>query len=84
MENPQAQSNLGLINRDYPTDTELSPSISYKGTQWQRFEHYIESLNKRATADEQYKLLIFGRHGEGEHNVAEAKYGTDAWDVCVH
>jgi hypothetical protein len=38
-------------------------------------------MNKRSLAGEQYKLLYFGRHGEGEHNVAEAKYGTEAWDV---
>ena len=29
----------------------------------------------------QYKLLYMGRHGEGYHNVAEAFYGTPAWDV---
>ena len=27
-----------------------------------------------------YRLLLVGRHGEGYHNVAEAKYGTPAWD----
>ena len=25
-------------------------------------------------------MLFLGRHGQGEHNVAEAKYGTPAWD----
>jgi hypothetical protein len=29
----------------------------------------------------QYKVLYMGRHGEGYHNVAEAFYGTPAWDV---
>lgn len=27
-----------------------------------------------------YKLLFLGRHGQGWHNVAEAFYGTPAWD----
>jgi broad specificity phosphatase PhoE len=27
-------------------------------------------------------VLFLGRHGQGWHNVAEAKYGTKAWDVC--
>ncbi|CAK5284545.1 unnamed protein product [Mycena citricolor] len=27
-----------------------------------------------------YKLVLFGRHGQGWHNVAEEKYGTVAWD----
>lgn len=29
------------------------------------------------------KVLFLGRHGQGWHNVAEAKYGTHAWDVRV-
>jgi broad specificity phosphatase PhoE len=29
----------------------------------------------------QYKVLFMGRHGEGYHNVAEAYYGTPAWNV---
>jgi hypothetical protein len=28
-------------------------------------------------------VLFLGRHGEGYHNVAEAKYGTAAWDVRI-
>ncbi|KIW08730.1 hypothetical protein, variant [Verruconis gallopava] len=73
-----AKSNLGLIDRKYPSDTE--PDSSKQTTQWQRLENYIQTLNSHAAEDEQYKLLYFGRHGEGEHNVAEAKYGTEAWD----
>lgn len=30
--------------------------------------------------DAMYKLVILGRHGEGFHNVAEAKYGSEEWD----
>ncbi|BAE64944.1 unnamed protein product [Aspergillus oryzae RIB40] len=30
----------------------------------------------------QFKLLFLGRHGEGVHNVAERRYGTELWDVC--
>jgi broad specificity phosphatase PhoE len=29
---------------------------------------------------ESYKILFLGRHGQGIHNVAEAKYGTQAWN----
>lgn len=29
----------------------------------------------------QYKVVFAARHGEGWHNVAEAKYGTEAWDA---
>ena len=44
---------------------------------------HISTLNERAKSDERYHLLVLGRHGEGWHNVAEAKYGTKAWDVCT-
>ena len=70
--------NLGLINRSYPTDEALDKSHT---TQWQRFEHYLSSLNTSSPANVQYKLLIFGRHGQGFHNVAEDKYGTVSWNV---
>jgi hypothetical protein len=50
-------------------------------TQWQRFEHYVDHLTKTCGKTEQYKVIYMGRHGEGYHNVAEAFYGTQAWDV---
>lgn len=37
-------------------------------------------MNKDADSSKQYKVLYMGRHGEGYHNVAEAFYGTTAWD----
>ncbi|KAB2577541.1 putative phosphoglycerate mutase protein [Lasiodiplodia theobromae] len=70
--------NLGLINRTYPTDGSFDPSGTK--TQWQRFAHYVGELNRNASTSVQYKLLVMGRHGEGDHNVAEAYYGTPAWD----
>lgn len=75
---PQTEVNLGLINRTYPTDDSFDPSG--KKTQWERFANYVSSLNSNAASNEQYKVLIMGRHGEGFHNVAESYYGTPAWD----
>jgi hypothetical protein len=74
----QASTNLGLINRSYPSDPSLDPSRPI--TQWERFEHYVNDLNVHSGSDVQYKVLYMGRHGEGYHNVAEAFYGTPAWD----
>lgn len=71
-------SNFGLINRTYSTDSDEDKE---KGTQWQRFEKYIRSLETSKQAGESYKVLFLGRHGQGWHNVAETKYGTKAWDV---
>lgn len=44
---------------------------------WGDVEAYI---NGRATQGVQVKLFLFLRHGEGIHNVAEAKYGTEEWE----
>ncbi|KAE9025951.1 hypothetical protein PR003_g10251 [Phytophthora rubi] len=44
---------------------------------WGDVDAYI---NGRATQGVQVKLLLFLRHGEGTHNVAEAKYGTEEWE----
>lgn len=71
--------NLGLIDRAYDTDTEYDPA--HEKTQWQRFNHHVVRLNRRSARHVQYKVLYMGRHGEGYHNVAEAFYGTPAWDV---
>ncbi|KAK2625307.1 hypothetical protein QTJ16_005676 [Diplocarpon rosae] len=71
-------TNFGLIDRTYPADADLSPNS--KLTQWQRFARQIAKLNFDSGANVAYKLFYFGRHGEGYHNVAEAFYGSEAWD----
>jgi len=67
------------MKRAYDTDTEFDPDG--KKTQWQRFENYVARLNESSPSGVQYKILYLGRHGQGYHNVAEATYGTHAWDV---
>jgi hypothetical protein len=77
----KATSNLGLIDQKFPTD-KGGKSVATL-TSWQRFEAYVESLNKK---NEQYtyKVLFMGRHGQGFHNAAESYFGTPAWNVrCV-
>jgi len=77
----QATTNFGLINRTYDTDADYDPQ--YEKTQWQRFEHKVFRLNRESGRNVQYKVLYMGRHGEGYHNVAEAFYGTPAWNVSL-
>ncbi|KAF2138576.1 uncharacterized protein K452DRAFT_233920 [Aplosporella prunicola CBS 121167] len=72
-----ATSNLGLLNRTYPSDA-LSSNAST--TQWQRLYSYMNYLQAQTPSNVAYKLFFAGRHGEGAHNVAEAFYGTEAWD----
>lgn len=71
-------SNFGLKNRQYPADADLSANS--KLTQWQRFSREVSRLNRDSSSKVTYKLLYLGRHGEGYHNLAEAFYGTEAWD----
>lgn len=48
---------------------------------WQRFAKHVERLNRAAADGETYKVLFVTRHGQGYHNVMEAKVGTAAWEV---
>lgn len=71
-------SNFGLIQRPYPSDS--SCPHGKRATNWQRFAHYLSTLNVKADYNERYVLLFLGRHGDGYHNAAESYYGTPAWN----
>ncbi|KAG8907907.1 hypothetical protein FRB99_001767, partial [Tulasnella sp. 403] len=47
---------------------------------WTNFTSKVGELNRHASPHTAYKVVFLGRHGEGFHNVAEAYYGTEAWD----
>lgn len=68
--------NFGLISQPYPSDT----SATAHDSDWLRFSRFITHLNSAAPEGSSYKLFYLGRHGEGFHNVAESKYGTQLWD----
>lgn len=72
-----------MIDRKYPTDDKFDP----EGTksQWQRFGKWVHYLNHHCDKSEniRYKVVFFGRHGQGYHNVAESFYGTPAWNVSI-
>ncbi|EER37841.1 phosphoglycerate mutase [Histoplasma capsulatum H143] len=73
-----SSSAFGLINQKYDTDDDFDPNR--ERTQWERFAYKLRSLNTHADKHTEFKLFYMGRHGEGFHNVAEALYGTEAWD----
>lgn len=51
------------------------------GKRWKEVMEDLVKLNGQANHTRQsYKLIFAARHGEGVHNVAEAKYGTKEWD----
>ncbi|KAF2817464.1 phosphoglycerate mutase family protein [Mytilinidion resinicola] len=76
------KSNFGLIDRTYETDNTFSNDLELSPAkdQWQRFVKYVRYLNEHAPNDVKFKVIFMGRHGQGWHNVAESKYGTEAWD----
>ncbi|KIK96134.1 hypothetical protein PAXRUDRAFT_826291 [Paxillus rubicundulus Ve08.2h10] len=47
---------------------------------WEKFKGKIEMLNSSEQPTTQYKVIFLGRHGQGYHNVAMAKYTTQC---CV-
>ncbi|KAG1892048.1 histidine phosphatase superfamily [Suillus subluteus] len=51
--------------------------IDRSDSRWKTFRQKIDQLNTSSPAGTQYKVFFVGRHGEGFHNVAEAKYGTE-------
>jgi len=73
--------NFGLLNRTYPTDNTYDPTGTK--TQWQRFEYWVDYLNRGDSKGDnvRFKVMFMARHGEGWHNAAESYYGTPAWNV---
>ncbi|KAK0477032.1 histidine phosphatase superfamily [Armillaria novae-zelandiae] len=47
---------------------------------WETLKSAVKKLNNDSASGVSYKLFFLGRHGQGYHNVAETKYGTQAWD----
>ncbi|KAG6808658.1 hypothetical protein H0H92_003359 [Tricholoma furcatifolium] len=65
----------------------LSPGfglIDQSPDRWKKFRAEIARLNEIREVPPDvgvsYKVFFFGRHGQGYHNVGEAKYGTKDWD----
>ncbi|KAJ8474034.1 hypothetical protein ONZ45_g16086 [Pleurotus djamor] len=77
----------GFFLHDTPNVTvsqPIPPSFGLLDTsedRWETLFKRIANLNHHADSKTSFKLFFLGRHGEGFHNVAEAKYGTPAWDA---
>ncbi|KAI3616831.1 phosphoglycerate mutase [Moniliophthora roreri] len=74
----------GFFIQDNATTAEAVPPrfglIDDSDNRWDTLRAEIDRLNCEAEEGTSYKVVIFGRHGQGFHNVAESKYGTQAWD----
>ncbi|KAK1234729.1 putative phosphoglycerate mutase pmu1, partial [Marasmius sp. AFHP31] len=72
-----------FIQDESPIVDAVSPRFGLIDTskdRWAILQDQIRRLNE--LSDGRHKLIFLCRHGEGFHNVAEAKYGTKAWDDC--
>ncbi|GAA5957460.1 hypothetical protein JCM3765_001150 [Sporobolomyces pararoseus] len=47
---------------------------------WSRFQTEIDRLNEESDKHTAYKVFFVARHGQGWHNVAESKYGSEEWN----
>ncbi|PVF96751.1 phosphoglycerate mutase-like protein [Serendipita vermifera] len=48
---------------------------------WKKLKEFIAEMNgDNRVPGTIHKVFFFGRHGQGWHNIAESKYGTQAWD----
>ncbi|KAL9088016.1 MAG: hypothetical protein Q9165_006357 [Trypethelium subeluteriae] len=59
----------------------LQSDLSTNATEFDyRFAYYLDDLNRKASSRVRHKVFFLARHGQGDHNVGEEKYGTAAWD----
>ncbi|KAJ8502548.1 hypothetical protein ONZ45_g11657 [Pleurotus djamor] len=61
----------------------IPPSFGLLDTsndRWERLFKQVEELNEKSDEKTAFKLFFLGRHGQGIHNVAEAKYTTPIWE----
>jgi hypothetical protein len=84
-----------LKDREYATDTEFDPKhektqwqrferqvaqLNSEGAPKTQYKVIFSSLSQFFFFFSRSNILSVGRHGQGYHNVAEAFYGTQAWD----
>lgn len=51
---------------------------------WAKFRAKMAEMNEELSSkNAEVKVFFFARHGQGWHNVAEAKYGTWCWDTVM-
>ncbi|KAF8961548.1 hypothetical protein BDZ97DRAFT_1921226 [Flammula alnicola] len=61
----------------------IPPRFGLKNTskdRWEKLFEHIHALNDESPKGTSYKFFLLSRHGQGYHNVAEAKYGRQAWN----
>ncbi|TDL19205.1 phosphoglycerate mutase-like protein [Rickenella mellea] len=80
----------GFFIQDRPLATPLPPDepilprfglLDASDERWETFKDKLEDMNAAAPSGTSFRLIFLGRHGQGYHNVAEAKYGTEQWDA---
>ncbi|GME74282.1 unnamed protein product [Ambrosiozyma monospora] len=70
----QDDEDIDASDIDYQDNLGLNDDLD-----WSTFAEKIHDLKDDADDDESYKVIYFGRHGEGYHNIAADKYEDAFW-----
>ncbi|KAI8818639.1 histidine phosphatase superfamily [Fimicolochytrium jonesii] len=74
------QSDPGTDGSAFPLIPVALGLVDKSESRWEKTFRRLRVLQEKVGKKGVVKLLFLQRHGQGEHNVAEAKYGKEAWD----
>lgn len=77
----------GFFAQDDPNtdDTQFNYILDFgKLKTWKEILDELTRLNEASDKNTAYKLIFCARHGQGFHNVCQAKYGIQAWREKWH
>jgi len=72
-------SNVGSLPPHFGLNIIGAGSPTSGSSSWAELRKKVTALQKNAPKGTLYKVVWFGRHGQGWHNVAELIYGTPSW-----
>ncbi|KAJ3045286.1 hypothetical protein HDV00_011158 [Rhizophlyctis rosea] len=78
-----AQSDPNTNDTTFPEHPDRFGLVDDSSNCWETFKLKIAELNKVAHdkgEKSEVKFILFQRHGQGYHNLAEIKYGKKLWD----
>ncbi|KAL0490775.1 phosphoglycerate mutase [Acrasis kona] len=71
---------VNFSSTSHPSQIPIENNGLLDGVTWNRVNSEFEKLTNEPVNGSEYKLILFLRHSEGWHNVAERKYGSKYWN----
>ncbi|KAJ3149852.1 hypothetical protein HDU86_006809 [Geranomyces michiganensis] len=75
-----AQTSTNTDDQNFPLAPPRLGLLDDAPNRWDRLSDRVQKLQQEVGDRGVVKVLVFQRHGQGEHNAAEIKYGKKAWD----